>query len=1090
MHHSPYWIRFLFGAWIGLAIAAGTGAEPASQGHPGQPTGTVLVQLASGVDPRAAADALGAELVGPVGGLEATWVMRPYLLQARAADSRSPDWDPAAFDWVVSAEAEYYEVLENWSEWPVGDGLFSFQWHLVNAGQNAGTRGEDLNVVPAWERGWTGVGSVIAIIDDGIDREHPNLAPNLLLDTSRRSGLWREIIGSNDATHGTSVGGLAAAAPADLCGVGVAYESGLVDLPLLQGRASTSDVVEALWSEDAGLRATVDIYNNSWGPGGGGSAGVRLASVSDSAVTAIRTGTREGRGGLGSIYVWASGNRRSVGGNANYDGYNRLPETISVGAVGRNGQATDYSNPGANLFVAAPSGDSGVGITTTDRTGSLGNSPGDCTTGFSGTSAATPLVSGVVALMLDANPELGWRDVQHILARTAVQSDLDASGWATNGAGYPVHHDFGFGRVDAHGAGALAEQWERVPEATAVESGTIPVSRSIPINRGGRLESYYVQEDIRLEHVEVTLNLSHDDWGHLRAVLISPSGTVSVLMEQRNDTQRSYSTWRFMSVRNWGESSQGEWLLRIQDNDGSIVGTMDSWSLRLHGTPREPDANRPPVAEGLALTADELPMRIDPLENDSDPDGDSLSILSLYQPRHGFAEITEDGLGIRYDALPDHRGVDRMGYTVWDGRDGVAKAFITIDNPLPGAVPDRAVTAMGASVTIDVLENDINLGAGEPMVFLEKPPSRGTIAVLGNGRFRYDPVAGFFGSDTFSYRVRTAEGLEDTAAATIFVAREPRFALQFRDAGDVLNLGTESALNLTQRLTFEAWIHPTDWGRFGLAGFGRIFDKENVLFFLNGRDHVLYPDASLIFFVRQGEALEDRVLTSPEAAVRLDEWQHVAVSYDGAGGVRFFVNGVETGVRTTSQIDPPTGTIGSHANHALRIGNSAEGTRSFIGLIGDVRIWNRLLLPEELAIHRTEPLTGDEPGLVGYWPMAEGSGNNTANPVPGGKTGRLEGAVWAPWALPGMPEYLEVEESIFTGASMLERNWWLVPWLGWIFSGEFPFVWVEPFGWTFPVDTADDGLWMYLYPDNDWIYTNPTVFPSHFRNGLQEWVDE
>ncbi|HVJ70317.1 MAG TPA: S8 family serine peptidase, partial [Sphingomicrobium sp.] len=173
-----------------------------------------------------------------------------------------------------------------------------------------------------------------------------------------------------------------------------------------------------------------------------------------------------------TILVKSAGNNRGSGFDTNYDNFTNHRQVIAVGAVDHNGVVSYYSTPGANLLVVAPSSTYGVGLTTTDIAGAGGNNSGDYITGFTGTSAAAPQVSGVVALMLEANPDLGWRDVQEILAMSARQVGDPASltgsekyQWSYNGAanwnggGMHFSNDYGFGLVDALAAVRLAESW-------------------------------------------------------------------------------------------------------------------------------------------------------------------------------------------------------------------------------------------------------------------------------------------------------------------------------------------------------------------------------------------------------------------------------------------------------------------------------------------------------------------------------------------------------------------------------------------------------------------------------------------------------
>ena len=169
-----------------------------------------------------------------------------------------------------------------------------------------------------------------------------------------------------------------------------------------------------------------------------------------------------------------------VGDNSNYDGYANSIHTIAVGASSYFGDRASYSEPGTNLVVAAPSGGGAgqifeivinglpyqfpyPGVTTTDIAGFSGYDQGDYTPTFNGTSAAAPMVSGVVALMLEANPALGWRDVQEILLRSANVLQGDAGGWTTNKAGLTFHPDYGSGGVNREDAVAMARKYQEDP---------------------------------------------------------------------------------------------------------------------------------------------------------------------------------------------------------------------------------------------------------------------------------------------------------------------------------------------------------------------------------------------------------------------------------------------------------------------------------------------------------------------------------------------------------------------------------------------------------------------------------------------------
>ena len=205
--------------------------------------------------------------------------------------------------------------------------------------------------------------------------------------------------------------------------------------------------------------ATVDVANNSWGFGG-----FFVDDFADAAFAAAGAGIRHaaetGRGGLGTVITFAAGNSRLSGADVHYHSFQNSRFTIAVAAIEQDGGIAYFSTPGAAVLVSAP----GAGIFTTDVRGAGGFAGGDYVS-LSGTSFAAPGVAGVIALMLEANPGLGYRDVQEILAYSAVNPTASDAGWQTNGAadwnggGLTFSHDYGFGLADAHAAVRLAETW-------------------------------------------------------------------------------------------------------------------------------------------------------------------------------------------------------------------------------------------------------------------------------------------------------------------------------------------------------------------------------------------------------------------------------------------------------------------------------------------------------------------------------------------------------------------------------------------------------------------------------------------------------
>jgi kexin len=462
------------------------------------------------------------------------------------------------------------------------DPMFADQWHLSNTGQGGGTTGEDVNVTGVWDT-YKGSGKVIAIVDDGLEINHEDLVDNVL---SGESHDYTDGDGdpspTGDDNHGTSCAGVTAARGNNNTGVsGAAPEASLVGFRLL-GAATDANEADALTRSDD----VVDIYSNSWGPPDNGV----LEGPGPLTRDALAYGATLGRNGLGSIYTWAGGNGGTImgdGDNSNQDGYTNSRYTIAVAATTNTGVRSHYSESGANIMVNAPSSGGTLDITTTDRTGSDGYDASNYTNTFGGTSSAAPLVAGIIALVLEANPDLTWRDVQAILMTTADQNDPTDSDWTTNGAGYPINHKYGFGRVDAQAAVTTATGWTSAgPEVATPEISSSP-NLAIPDNDViGVNDTISVPYDITTESVQVCFSSTdHTYRGDLDIRLTSPMGTESIMAHTTPHAQRgyNYNDWCFASVRNFGEQGQGDWILTVSDRVAVDTGTFQSWSVQIFG---------------------------------------------------------------------------------------------------------------------------------------------------------------------------------------------------------------------------------------------------------------------------------------------------------------------------------------------------------------------------------------------------------------------------------------------------------------------------------------------------------------------------
>ena len=353
--------------------------------------------------------------------------------------------------------------------------------------------------------------------------------------------------------------------------------------------------------------------------------------------------------------------------NGNMEPEQTYPYQIVVGALNAKGEKSSYSTAGSSIWVSAPGGEYGwdyryfdeqleeygrsvtwsdtssvtwqpamltvdqVGCNrgSTTRTYDLGisgvpplgvtsfheddslNPNCEYTSTFNGTSSATPVVSGVIALMLEANPNLSWRDVKHILAQSARQVDADIAAasvpavvcinsdcsannsgnthtydygttfiardaWITNAAGYKYHNWYGFGAVDAGAAVSLAQNYNEDLGSLIKTSHNKDSFFSISDAAAAPASlAFSVSDDLTVEAVQLDLKITHGNLRDLAVVLTSPAGTRSVLLTPFNVFNNADFDSTLISNAFYAESSTGTWTLEVndiwEDNSGSVT---------------------------------------------------------------------------------------------------------------------------------------------------------------------------------------------------------------------------------------------------------------------------------------------------------------------------------------------------------------------------------------------------------------------------------------------------------------------------------------------------------------------------------------
>jgi len=214
--------------------------------------------------------------------------------------------------------------------------------------------------------------------------------------------------------------------------------------------------------------------------------------------------------------------------------------------------------------------------------GGRGTARDECTSTFGGTSAAAPLAAGVIALVLQANPNLTWRDVQAVIIDAAAKHREGDPSWQTNEAGYRYSHNFGFGLLDAFRSVQVAKEWMNLSEQYNW-TATIEPNLAFTDNDYHNV-TFNCSASFVVEHVNLYFSASCGRRGDLFIKLISPFGSYSILAEEHGDSSRDYPNWRFGSIVSWGESSSGIWTLTVKDTKAPSGGvTLTSITLEIFG---------------------------------------------------------------------------------------------------------------------------------------------------------------------------------------------------------------------------------------------------------------------------------------------------------------------------------------------------------------------------------------------------------------------------------------------------------------------------------------------------------------------------
>jgi subtilisin family serine protease len=470
-------------------------------------------------------------------------------------------------------------------------GAFPQQWHLKRTTVAGRSINAHANVEAAWNL-TDGTGTVIAVIDTGIDIDHEEFR-----GAGKVVALRDATLGTDDPrprnreNHGTACAGVA-------CGngkfgaSGVAPGARLMPIRLQSGLGSQQEADAFVWAADHGA----DVISCSWGPADGvwwdpnDPVHQQVVPLPDSTRLAMDYAVRTGRGGKGCVLLFAAGNGNESVAN---DGYASHSQVIAVAACNDSGKRSAYSDFGPAVWCAFPSNDGEPaqtpGIWTTDRTGTLGYNPGRTSAGdaagnytnsFGGTSSACPGAAGVAALVLARNPDLRWEEVRDVLKRCCDVIDPEGGDYDADGHS-PL---YGYGRLNAKKAVDLALPAQPTPIVT----WSIRQDVAIRDFRTATL-ALPVADAMSLKSIKVAVDIDHTYLGDLVVTLNPPvaMGIPPIVLHDREggDTDNLKRTYDAASVPSLtgcvGKKPTGTWTLEVTDKAAQDVGKIRGFALEL-----------------------------------------------------------------------------------------------------------------------------------------------------------------------------------------------------------------------------------------------------------------------------------------------------------------------------------------------------------------------------------------------------------------------------------------------------------------------------------------------------------------------------
>lgn len=522
---------------------------------------------------------------------------------------------------ILIAEPEI--VIPKEAHYRPKDPYYPKQWYLNHGGGSMLAANSHINVEKAWDITRGNRSIVVAVADDAIDLNHPDFqgTGKIVAPKDFKDNDFLPLPDISEESHGTACAGIAVA---EENGIGIAgVAPGCALMPIRTTGFLDDETIEQLF--DYCIANDASVISCSWGP-----AAVYFPLSLRQRAALTRAATK-GRRGKGCVIVFAAGNaNRPVSGTV-YErswpddllkgatnwlgGFTIHPDVITVSACTSLSKKAAYSNWGTNVSVCAPSNNAppgmwfertgyistapevmvslpGLGMFSADLVGALGYESGDYVSTFGGTSSACPVVAGVAALVISANPELTAQEVKRILQETAdkiVDRDADPQLGMRLGTYDTNGHSqwFGYGKVNAFNAVQAAQQ--KTPQTP--QSGIRRISErndnrvTIPDdNPQGVTSTIQVNEAAAVREIQVTVDIQHDFLGDIEVSLKAPNNQV-VLLQNRTlgsltQLQKTYSVETTPALKPFlNKSAVGVWQLQVIDYAPMDTGMLKSWEL-------------------------------------------------------------------------------------------------------------------------------------------------------------------------------------------------------------------------------------------------------------------------------------------------------------------------------------------------------------------------------------------------------------------------------------------------------------------------------------------------------------------------------